>query len=96
VRSLHVKKMQILEKKAAKQIKLLEQSIRSEYTKKVYLTCLRKCILAPLSGELLKFKILTVAVMKNFLFSFKNIFLFINSELTQWILLCSFLPLLLT
>jgi hypothetical protein len=54
------------------------------------------CILAPLSGELLMFKILTVAVMKKFLSSFKNIFLFINSELTQWILICSFLPLLLT
>lgn len=34
--------MQILEKKHSKQIKLFEQSIRSEYTKKVYMTCLRK------------------------------------------------------
>ena len=49
MRSLHVKKMQILDKKYEKQIKLFEQSIRSEYTKKVYLTCLRKYFEFPAS-----------------------------------------------
>lgn len=40
-----------MEKKAAKQIKLFEQSIRSEYTKKVYLTCLRKYFEFPASSK---------------------------------------------
>jgi integrase len=40
-----------MEKKYEKQIKLCEQSIRSEYTKKVYLTCLRKYFEFPASSK---------------------------------------------
>jgi hypothetical protein len=49
VRSSVYNLAQILEKKYEKQIKLFEQSIRSEYTKNVYLTCLRKYFEFPAS-----------------------------------------------
>jgi integrase len=45
--------MQILEKKYSKKINLFEQSIKSEYTKKVYITCLRKYLGFPGSSKII-------------------------------------------
>lgn len=44
--------MQILEKKHSKKINLFEQSIRSEQTKKVYMTCLGKYFEFPGSSKI--------------------------------------------
>ena len=44
---------QILDKKHSKKINLFEQSIRSEYTKKVYMTCLRKYLEFPGSSKII-------------------------------------------
>ena len=44
---------QILDKKYDKQIKLFDQSIRSEHTKKVYLFCLRKYFEFPATEKFL-------------------------------------------
>ena len=44
---------QILDKKHSKKINLFEQSIRSEYTKNVYMTCLRKYLEFPGSSKII-------------------------------------------